>query len=311
MATGPPRAHASAQSATTPAKTAKISQTKGLRFLAFASSRRMVVTTKPSQGRKRHAPANPKSPLYPQQDKRWTRADTMPTLAPPVSKSIGTRAMDHEHTISDNGPLASVLARIDRPVVLVGMMGVGKSSLGRRLAAQLGVEFLDADEEIEKAARLTIPEIFASYGEAFFRDGERRVIARLLGVADTGTGPSAAGLALPPLSCANPSVKVIATGGGAFINDQTRALILSRGIAVWLDADLDTLVERTARKDNRPLLKQGNPREILSQLKTSREPFYAQAPIKVMSANMPHARTLTGLMGARSDWLDTHLSAKD
>jgi len=223
--------------------------------------------------------------------------------------------MDHEHTISDSGrdcgTLASVLARIDRPVVLVGMMGVGKSSLGRRLATQLGVDFVDADEEIEKAARLTIPEIFATYGEAFFRDGERRVIARLLGVADTGSGPSADGLALPPLPCARAGVKVIATGGGAFVNDQTRALILSRGIAVWLDADLDTLVERTARKDNRPLLKQGNPREILAALKAAREPFYAQAPIMVLSGNTPHSRTLSGLIGALAAWLDTHLPAKD
>lgn len=230
--------------------------------------------------------------------------------------------MDHEHTISDSGKdcanrdsglLASVLARIDRPVVLVGMMGVGKSSLGRRLAAQLGVDFLDADEEIEKAARLSIPEIFSTYGEAFFRDGERRVIARLLGVADTGTGPSAADLPLPPLPAphARAGVKVISTGGGAFINDQTRALILSRGIAVWLDADLDTLVERTSRKDNRPLLKQGNPREILATLKTQREPFYAQAPIKVLSGNAPHSRTLAGLIGAIADWLDTNLPAKD
>jgi len=223
--------------------------------------------------------------------------------------------MDHEHTISDSGrdfgTLASVLARIDRPVVLVGMMGVGKSSLGRRLATQLGVDFVDADEEIEKAARLTIPEIFATYGEAFFRDGERRVIARLLGVADTGNGPSADGLALPPLPCARAGVKVIATGGGAFVNDQTRALILSRGIAVWLDADLDTLVERTARKDNRPLLKQGNPREILAALKEAREPFYAQAPIAVLSGNTPHSRTLSGLIGALAEWLDAHLPAKD
>ena len=99
---------------------------------------------------------------------------------------------------------------------------------------------------------------------------------------------------------------MIATGGGAFINEATRALILSRGIAVWLDADLDTLVDRTARKGNRPLLRQGNPRETLGKLKADRAPFYAQAPIKVMSANMPHAKTLARLMVAIDAWLDGH-----
>ena len=226
--------------------------------------------------------------------------------------------MDQEHTISDNGrdgdnrdssALASVLARLDRPVVLVGMMGVGKSSLGRRLAAQLGGEFLDADEEIEKAACLAIPEIFATYGETFFRDGERRVIARLLGVPDPGHHPK--GLALPPVAQPRPGTKVIATGGGAFIDAQTRELILARSIPVWLDADLDTLVERTARKDNRPLLQRGNPREVLANLKATREPFYAQAPIKVLSGNMPHARTLSGLITALAAWLDAHTLPKD
>ncbi len=223
--------------------------------------------------------------------------------------------MEHETSLSDTGPdsgphsgrdsdesrslLASVIARLDRPVVLVGMMGVGKSSLGRRLAAQLGVGFVDADEEIEKAARMPIPEIFATYGEAFFRNGERRVIARLMGVNEGHID----GLNLPPASTARSEVKVIATGGGAFVNDATRALILERGLAVWLDAELDTLVERTARKGNRPLLNSGDPREILGRLKTAREPFYAQAPIKVMSGNMPHAKTLAHLLASIDAWL--------
>ena len=184
--------------------------------------------------------------------------------------------------------LAAIMARIDRPVVLVGMMGVGKSSLGRKLATQLAAPFIDADDAIETSARMTIPEIFATYGESFFRDGERRVIARLMGDGAPG----------------EPRVKVIATGGGAFVNEATRALILRRGIAVWLDADLDTLVERTARKGNRPLLQNGNPREILGRLKTERAPFYAQAPIHVMSGNTPHARTLTRMLGAIDLWLD-------
>lgn len=220
--------------------------------------------------------------------------------------------MEHDATLSDGGPdaradagdngalLASVIARLDRPVVLVGMMGVGKSSLGRRLAALLGVSFVDADEEIEKAAQMPIPEIFSTYGETFFRDGERRVIARLMGVSDAA---SVKGLDLPPAANPRAGLKVIATGGGAFVNDATRALILERGLAVWLDAELDTLVERTARKDNRPLLRQGNPREILGNLRATRQPFYSQAPIKVMSGNMPHARTLAHLLASIDAWL--------
>lgn len=184
--------------------------------------------------------------------------------------------------------LASILARIDRPIVLVGMMGVGKSSLGRKLASQLGAPFVDADEAIETSAQMTIPEIFNTYGETFFRDGERRVIARLMGDGASG----------------GTLVKVIATGGGAFVNDATRALILRQGIAIWLDAELDTLVERTARKDNRPLLQNGNPREILGRLKREREPFYAQAPIHVVSGNIPHSRTLGRMLGAIEQWLD-------
>ena len=216
--------------------------------------------------------------------------------------------MDEDNTLSESAAeaahLAAVLARIDRPIVLVGMMGVGKTSLGRRLAAQLGVPFVDADEEIEKAAHMPIPEIFSTYGEAFFREGERRVIARLLG--ESTPGDAASGLKLPHAGQGRAGLKVLSTGGGAFVNDATRQLILSRGIAVWLDAELDTLVDRTARKGNRPLLKTGNPREILSHLKSSREPFYSQAPIKVMSGNVPHARTLASLMVSLDEWLEAH-----
>ncbi len=193
---------------------------------------------------------------------------------------------------------AHLARRLSRPVVLVGMMGVGKTSLGRRLAAALGTAFVDADEEIERAAQMTIPEIFATYNEAYFRDGERRVIARLLGAGEAGADAPA-----PP---ASGRPKVIATGGGAFCDPATRALILERGIAVWLDADLDTLVERTARKENRPLLRQGNPREILGRLKTERQPFYVQAPIHVMSGRMPHARTLGLVLDELTRWLDAN-----
>lgn len=166
--------------------------------------------------------------------------------------------------------------RLDRPLVLVGLMGVGKSTVGRRLAVRLGLPFVDADTEIERAAGLTIAEIFERYGEAHFRDGERRVIARLI----------------------DGSPKVIATGGGAFINEETRALILDRAIAVWLDADLDTLVERTGRRSHRPLLRDREPREVLAELAAKRNPIYAQAPIHVASRPAPHEATVRAILAA-------------
>jgi shikimate kinase len=179
--------------------------------------------------------------------------------------------------------IAALARRIDRPVVLVGMMGVGKSSVGKRLATVLDCPFFDADDEIEKAARMSIPEIFDTHGEAYFRDGERRVIARL--IKEEG------------------GRKVIATGGGAFCNPETRALILDKAIAVWLDSDVDTLVERTARKGNRPLLKQGNPRETLARLREERTPAYSQAPIHVTSGDGPHARTVGKVLKGIAQWL--------
>ena len=178
--------------------------------------------------------------------------------------------------------------RIDRPIVLVGMMGVGKSSVGKKLASMLGCPFVDADEEIELAAGMTIAEIFETHDEAYFRDGERRVIARL--IKDAAASP-------------NGRLGVIATGGGAFCNEETRALILDQAVAVWLDSDVDTLVERTGRKDNRPLLKQGDPREILAQLRDERRPAYAQAPIHVMSTNGPHGRAVGAVLRGIDKWL--------
>jgi shikimate kinase len=188
-----------------------------------------------------------------------------------------------------NEEIAALARRIDRPIVLVGMMGVGKSSVGRKLAQALNLPFVDSDEAIEQAAQMSIPEIFTTYGENYFRDGERRVIARLMdqnGPHKDGRRPS-----------------VIATGGGAFVNEGTRALILDRAIAVWLDCDTDTLYERVGRKGNRPLLQQGNPREVLARLRSEREPFYSQAPIKVMSGNGPHARTVTHVLKGIDSWL--------
>jgi len=184
-----------------------------------------------------------------------------------------------------NEAIAALSRRIDRPIALVGMMGVGKSSVGRKLAATLKLPFVDADEAIEQAAQMPIPEIFAKFGEAYFRDGERRVIARLL----EGQNPG------------RPSV--IATGGGAFVNDQTRRLILDKAIAVWLDCDVETLYERVGRKGNCPLLQQGDPREILTRLKAERAPFYAEAPVKVMSGNGPHGRTVAQVLKGIDEWL--------
>lgn len=177
--------------------------------------------------------------------------------------------------------IAAIAARIDRPVVLVGLMGVGKSTVGRKLAGLLERDFVDADDAIAEAAQRSIPEIFETYGEAHFRDGERRVIARLM---DEAHG-------------------VIATGGGAFVDPSTRALILDRAIAVWIDCDIDTLVERTARRNTRPLLKNGNPKEILTRLAAERAPFYAEAPIRVVSENGPHADTARAIIKAIDQWL--------
>jgi len=176
---------------------------------------------------------------------------------------------------------SAIAARITRPVVLVGLMGVGKSTVGRKLAGMLGRDFVDADEAIVEAAQRSIPEMFETFGEPYFRDGERRVIARLL---DAGHG-------------------VIATGGGAFVDPDTRALVLERGIAVWIDCDIDTLVERTARRNTRPLLRNGDPREILSRLAQERAPFYAEAHIRVASETGPHADTARAIIEAIDQWL--------
>jgi shikimate kinase len=177
--------------------------------------------------------------------------------------------------------IARIARRIDRPVALVGLMGAGKSTVGRKLATLLGKDFVDADEAIEDAAQMTVSDIFERFGEPHFRDGERRVIARLI---EERHG-------------------VIATGGGAFVNDQTRALILDRAIAVWLDCEVDTLVERTARRNVRPLLRDGNPREILTRLSREREPFYAQAPIRIAGEDGPHLDTAMAIIEAIDRWL--------
>ena len=163
-----------------------------------------------------------------------------------------------------------------RPVTLVGLMGSGKSSIGKRLAARLNLPFVDADTAIEEAAGMTISEMFERFGEAQFRDGERRVIARLI----DGTP------------------KVIATGGGAFMNDETRALILERTLSVWLDADVATLVDRVRRRGSRPLLKGKDPGAVLTALAAIRGPVYAQARIRVASKPGPHNETVDAIVNA-------------
>ena len=167
---------------------------------------------------------------------------------------------------------------VDRAVVLVGLMGVGKTTVGRRLGKRLGLPFVDADAEIERAADMTIAEIFERYGEAYFRDGERRVIARLI----------------------DGQPKVVATGGGAFMNDATRALILAEATAVWLDADLDTLAARVARRDNRPLLHGRDARAVLGDLAAVRNPIYALAPHHIRSSPLPHEATVDVIVAALS-----------
>lgn len=184
------------------------------------------------------------------------------------------------HTLSDSA-IKALAARIDRPVVLVGMMGVGKSTVGRKLAQLLDLPFADADDEIEQAAQMSVSEVFERFGEPYFRDGERRVIARLM-----DSGPA-----------------VIATGGGAFVQPDTRALILERGIAVWLDSDVATLVERVGRKDTRPLLRGGDPAEIVARIKAERAPAYAEAPLKVMSDSGPQGEAVNRILQVLDQWL--------
>ncbi len=173
--------------------------------------------------------------------------------------------------------------RLPRTLVLVGLMGAGKTAIGRRIAVRLGLGFLDADREIERAAGCTIAEIFRHYGEPAFRDVERRVIGRLLG--------------RPP--------HVLATGGGAFMDPATRRLIAERAISVWLRADLDVLVQRTARRGHRPLLQQGEPRDVLARLKGERDPVYAEADLVVDSRDVPVEDTVEAVLAALGRHLES------
>jgi shikimate kinase len=165
---------------------------------------------------------------------------------------------------------------LNRTVALVGMMGAGKSSVGRRLATRLGVAFRDADTEIEMAAGCAVSEIFERYGEPAFRDGERKVIARLLSE--------------PP--------HVIATGGGAFIDPATRARLKDSAVTVWIKAPVDVLMTRVKRRNNRPLLRTADPRGTLERLLDERAPIYAEADITIESDDSPHSNTVDEILNA-------------
>ena len=182
------------------------------------------------------------------------------------------------------GPSAAAILNAlgARSIVLVGMMGVGKSSVGRRLAARLNIPFVDADTEVEKAAGMSIADFFARRGEADFRNGEARVIARLL-----EGGP-----------------QVLATGGGAVMNAETRAAIKAKGVSIWLAAEFDVLLRRiNKRKNERPLLQTADPAATLRELLVVREPIYAQSDLTVQSQEVPHEAVVTEIMTALAAFL--------
>ena len=171
--------------------------------------------------------------------------------------------------------------RLDRPLVLVGLMGVGKSTVGRRLAKRLGLSFVDSDAEIEDAAGYSAAEVFERYGETDFRDGERRLVARLV----------------------EGDVRVIATGGGAFVDPRTRKLLNERAITVWLDAPVAILAERTSRRDTRAQLRNGDPKATLERLSAERRPSYEEAHIHVKSGDGAHKDVVDSIIAALENYL--------
>ncbi|ATC25899.1 shikimate kinase [Caulobacter vibrioides] len=193
-----------------------------------------------------------------------TETDQTPDTAPEAAPEVAPIVSD------DLAPLRA------KTIVLVGLMGVGKSSVGRRLAHVLGLPFRDADNEVEAAAGRSISEIFAELGEPAFRDGERRVIARLLDE--------------PP--------HVLATGGGAFVNAETRALINEKAVSVWLKADVELLARRVSRKDNRPLVRGKDPVKVLTELAEARYPAYAEAQVHVETGDTPHMVAVEAILTA-------------
>ena len=170
---------------------------------------------------------------------------------------------------------------LDRPVVLVGLMGVGKSTVGRRLARRLGLPFVDSDAEIEDASGLSAAEVFERFGEKDYRDGERRLVARLV----------------------DGQVRVISTGGGVFVDPRTRELLKTRTITVWLDAPVEVLAQRTGRRDTRPLLRTDNPKETLERIAEQERPAYAEAHIHVRSSDGAHRDVVDAIVKALEDHL--------
>jgi shikimate kinase len=188
---------------------------------------------------------------------------------------------DHKKDDRQERLLAIRKALGTRSVVLIGLMGAGKTAVGRRLANRLDLPFIDADSEIEVAAGASIREIFAEHGEAYFRQGERKVIARLL-----ENGP-----------------QVLATGGGAYMNPDTRANIKAHGLSVWLKADIKVLMKRVGRRDNRPLLAAGDPEKVMKRLMEERYPIYAEADVTVESRDVPHDVIVGAVIDALADKL--------
>jgi shikimate kinase len=189
-----------------------------------------------------------------------------------------------EPAISPSSPETAIIAALgQRQIVLVGMMGAGKSTIGRRLAARLKLPFVDADNEIEAAAGMSIPEIFDTHGEAHFRDGEARVIARLL---DGGPG-------------------VLATGGGSFMRAETRQRIRDKAISIWLKADADVIMRRVRRRADRPLLQTADPAGTVTRLLAEREPMYQNADLTIWSRDVPHEKIVDECIDALHSWLCT------
>ncbi len=185
---------------------------------------------------------------------------------------------------ANHGTAAAIVSRLgDRSIVLIGMMGVGKSSIGRRLAARLGIPFIDADAEIERAAQMSIADFFARHGEAAFRSGEARVIARLL----------------------NGGPQVLATGGGAVMDAATRELIRDKGVSIWLSAEFELLLRRISkRKAERPMLQTADPAATLRELLAAREPIYAQADLTVQSRDVPHDAVVAEIVDRLAAFFD-------
>jgi shikimate kinase len=203
--------------------------------------------------------------------------------APPLAvlKAPATQGMVNMARRSLSKEIEGIREKLgNRPIVLVGLMGAGKSSIGRRLAEKLEIPFVDADHEIEVAADKTIPEIFNDHGEAYFREGERRVISRLI---ENGA-------------------QILSTGGGAFINEETRHSIHAHGISVWLKADLPLLMKRVMKRADRPLLQTEDPEAVMQKLMDQRYPVYAKADVTVESRDVQHTQMVNEVIKVLAKW---------